>query len=59
VLVTGINNSSGFLTTDVGRQIRFRDGYGIITARTSTTVVTIEILIDMGSTSASICGLVI
>jgi len=51
--VTGINSDSGFLATDVGRQIRFRDGYGIITAFTSTTVVTIEILIDMGSTSAS------
>ena len=51
--VTGINSDSGFQTTDVGRQIRFRDGYGIITARTSTTVVTIEILIDMGSSSAS------
>ena len=51
--VTGINSGSGFLTTDVGRQIRFRDGYGIITAFTSTTVVTIEILIDMGSSSAS------
>ena len=51
--VTGINSGSGFLATDVGRQIRFRDGYGIITARTSTTVVTIEILIDMGSSSAS------
>ncbi len=51
--VTGINSGSGFLATDVGRQIRFRDCYGIITAFTSTTVVTIEILIDMGSTSAS------
>ena len=51
--VTGINSGSGFQATDVGRQIRFRDGYGIITARTSTTVVTIEILIDMGSSSAS------
>jgi hypothetical protein len=51
--VTGINNGSGFLTTDVGRQIRIGVGYAIITARTSTTVVTIEILIDIGSTSAS------
>ena len=51
--VTGINSGSGFLTTDVGRQIRFRDGYGIITARTNTTVVTVEILIDMGSSSSS------
>ena len=51
--VTGINSGSGFLATDVGRQIRFRDGYGIITAFTSTTVVTVEILIDMGSSSSS------
>ena len=51
--VTGINSDSGFQTTDVGRQIRFRDGYGIITARTNTTVVTVEILIDMGSSSSS------
>ena len=51
--VTGINSGSGFLATDVGRQIRFRDGYGIITARTNTTVVTVEILIDMGSSSSS------
>ena len=52
--VTGINNNSGFLTTDVGRLVRFRDGYGKITARTSTTVVTVEILEDMGSTSSSV-----
>ena len=37
--VTGINGGSGFLTTDVGRQIRIGAGYGIITARTNTTVV--------------------
>ena len=36
---TGINSNTGFQTTDVGRLIRFRDGYGKITARTSTTVV--------------------
>ena len=52
--VTGINNNSGFLTTDVGRLVKFRDGYGKITARTSTTVVTVEILEDMGSTSSSV-----
>ncbi len=40
--VTGINGGSGFLTTDVGRLVRFRDGYGKITARTNTTVVTVE-----------------
>jgi len=52
--VTGINGGSGFLTTDVGRLVRFRDGYGKITGRTNTTVVTVEILEDMGSSSASI-----
>jgi hypothetical protein len=50
---TGINDNTGFQTTDVGRLIRFRDGYGKITARTSTTVVTIEIIEDMGSSSSS------
>jgi len=51
--VTGINSDTGFQTTDVGRLVSFRDGYGKITGYTSTTVVTIEILIDMGSTSSS------
>ena len=51
--ITGINSDTGFQTTDVGRLVQFRDGYGKITARTSTTVVTIEILKDMGSSSAS------
>jgi len=41
--VTGINGGSGFLATDVGRQIHFNDGYGVITAITSTTVVTVNI----------------
>jgi hypothetical protein len=51
--ITGINSDTGFQTTDVGRLVQFRDGYGKITARTSITVVTIEILKDMGSTSSS------
>jgi hypothetical protein len=51
--ITGINSDTGFQTTDVGRLVQFRNGYGKITARTSTTVVTIEILKDMGSTSSS------
>ena len=50
---TGINGGSGFLTTDVGRLIRFRDGYMKVTARTDTTNVTVEILEDLGSSSAS------
>jgi hypothetical protein len=46
--ITAINGGSGFLTTDVGRLIRFNDAAGNntwfkITARTSTTVVTAEI----------------
>jgi hypothetical protein len=51
--ITGINGDTGFQTTDVGRLIRFRNGYGKITARTDTLNVTIEILEDMGSSSAS------
>ena len=51
--ITGINSDTGFQTTDVGRLVQFRDGYGKITARTSTTVVTIEILKDVGSSSSS------
>lgn len=45
--ITGINNSTGFQTTDVGRLVRIFNetdalwGWGIITARTSTTVVTV------------------
>ena len=35
---TGINDNTGFQTTDVGRLIRFRDGYGKITASTDTTM---------------------
>ena len=51
---TGINSNTGFQTTDIGRLVRFRNGYGKITARTSTTVVKVQILEDMGSSSASI-----
>ena len=50
---TGINGDTGFQTTDIGRLVRFRDGYGKITGRTNTTVVTVEILEDMGSSSHS------
>ena len=35
---TGINGGVGWLATDVGRQIHFNGGYGVITARTSATV---------------------
>ena len=51
--VTGINNGSGFVSTDVGRLVRFRDGYGKITGVTDTTNVTITIIKDLGSATAS------
>jgi len=35
---TGINGGVGWLATDVGRQIHFNGGYGVITARTNATV---------------------
>lgn len=46
--VTGINDGSGFQTTDVGRLVRIKDtggnwGWGEITARSSATVVTLLI----------------
>ncbi len=46
-------SASTFVSTDVGRLVRFRDGYAEITGFTSATVVTVEILKDTGSTSAS------
>jgi hypothetical protein len=46
-------SAATFASTDVGRLVRFRDGYGEITAFTSTTAVTITIIVDMGSTSSS------
>ena len=51
--ITGINDNTGFQTMDVGRLIRFKTGYAEITARTSTTVVTVEVLQDMTSNTAS------
>jgi len=46
-------SASTFASTDVGRLVRFRDGYAEITGFTSATVVTVEILKDTGSSSAS------
>jgi len=51
--VTGINSGSGFVSTDVGRLVRFRDGYGKITGVTDTTNATITIIKDLGSSTAS------
>ena len=50
---TGINGDTGFQATDVGRLIRFRDGYMKVTARADTTNITVEIIEDLGSATAS------
>ena len=54
--VTGINNNTGFQTTDVGRQIRMKQGsvwgYVVIVGRTSTTVVTADVINTLTSTAA-------
>ncbi len=42
-----------WVSTDVGRLVSYRDGYGKITGYTSATVVDWEILKDVGSSSAS------
>ena len=46
-------SANTFASTDVGRLIRFRDGHAKVTGFTSATVVTVEILVDTGSSSAS------
>jgi len=54
--VTGINNGQGFLSTDVGRFIRLREGttwgYVLITGYTSTTVVTVTVLATLTNINA-------
>ncbi len=50
--VTGINGGSGFLTTDIGRQIHFNDGYGEITARASTTSITVNVTTAFANANA-------
>ena len=50
--VTGINSGSGFLATDVGRQIHFNDGYGVITAVGSTTSITVNVTTAFANANA-------
>ena len=50
--VTGINSGSGFLATDVGRQIHFNDGYGTITAVGSTTSITVNVTTAFANANA-------
>lgn len=54
---TGINNNQGFLATDVGRQLRYREaadqwGWAIIVGYTSTTQVTVTVQPTTGTTTA-------
>lgn len=56
--VTGINDNTGFQTTDIGRYVWFFDSGNtwrrcVITARASTTSVTITIADNFASTTAS------
>ena len=46
-------SASTFVSSDVDRLIRFRDGHAKVTGFTSATVVTVEILVDTGSATAS------
>ena len=54
--VTGINNNTGFQTTDVGRLIRMQEGsvwgYCVVTGWTSTTVVTVTVLSTLTDTTS-------
>ena len=54
--ITGINDDTGFQTTDVGRYIRIQQGsvwgYVLVTGWTSTTVVTVTVINTLTSTAA-------
>ena len=56
--VTGINDDTGFQTTDVGRLIRIKEtgvwGYVKITGRTSTTVVTVTVVKTLTNVDAKL-----
>ena len=59
--VTGINDGSGFLTTDIGRFIRFEDAandwtYLEITARADTTHVTASVIGPDASATTAVTG---
>ena len=53
--ITGINNNTGFQTTDVGRLIHLGTGKGHaeIVSRTSTTVVTADVIETLSGTTAT------
>ena len=49
---TGVNNDQGWLSTDVGRLVHFKDGHYKITAITSTTVAVATCVVSPSSGSA-------
>lgn len=52
--VTGINNNTGFQTTDVGRHLKFgATAWGKITARNSTTEVVVNFVTTVASAAAT------
>ena len=55
--ITGINSGTGFQTTDVGRLVKLGDGWGEITARSSTTVVTWTITVAATGSGAAVWSL--
>ncbi len=58
--ITGINDDTGFQTTDVGRMIQYHDGtnyfWMVITARASTTSVTATIKYKSGDRNTTTMG---
>jgi len=50
---TGVNSNQGWLSTDVGRLVHFKDGHYKITAYTSSTVVVATSVVAPSSASAS------
>jgi hypothetical protein len=50
---TGVNANQGWLSTDVGRLVHFKDGHYKITAYTSSTVVVATSVVAPSSSSAS------
>jgi hypothetical protein len=50
---TGVNNNQGWLSTDVGRLVHFRDGHYKITARTSSKIAVATCIVSPSSGSAS------
>ena len=59
--ITGINDNTGFQTNDIGRLVRIDNpaagiawGWGIIVARTSTTVVTVHVKQAFAATTADV-----